>query len=194
MKFRVAAGVIAFASLLLIGRATAHAGTSSDPPAQPRHIVARAVATDQAARGVQVEYRSFSSFAEAISFVTGVDVRIAPGADIQSQTSAIQDAVKSRLLTNTLVGIDYDAASFNSGQGTLTWYVDDPNGCSAGGVFVASSMPAGWDDRVSSAQSFGGCSTWNHYQLTGMTGPYLPCTCSTMGVMDNQTSSERWAP
>ena len=59
--------------------------------------------------------------------------------------------------------------------------------------YAAASMPsAGWNDRVSSAKTYGGCGTNTHYQDSNYVGSQHVCECATMGVMNDETSSERW--
>jgi hypothetical protein len=53
-------------------------------------------------------------------------------------------------------------------------------------------MPSGWNDRVSSSHSYGGCSLNDHFHDANFGGSGIICTCSTMGTMNNQTSSETW--
>ena len=91
----------------------------------------------------------------------------------------------------TVIGEDYMDTSF---QGrSYTWYeTADINGCTDGSYYTAASLPSGWNDDVSSAQSYGGCATYNHFENINFGGSRLTCTCSSMGVMNDQTSSEKW--
>lgn len=91
--------------------------------------------------------------------------------------------------TSTRISIDYDSSGFTGT--TLTWSVDNSSGCN-GFTYSAASMPSGWNDRVSSSHSYGGCANNEHYHDTNFSGAGIDCTCSTMGTMSNQTSSERW--
>ncbi len=94
--------------------------------------------------------------------------------------------------SRTVIGIDYWDAEFQGAS--LTWSANNTVGCNTGLSYSAASMPSGWNDTVSSAKTYGGCSTNTHYEATSSRGTQLVCQCATMGVMNNQTSSERWGP
>lgn len=93
-----------------------------------------------------------------------------------------------------VIGIDYDGPNFTGS--TLVGGTRHTPGCLDGSSFIASSMPAGWNNRVSSARSYSGCNHYYHYEHINFGGAVLDCgdSCSSMGVMENQTSSERWTP
>lgn len=91
---------------------------------------------------------------------------------------------------STRISIDYDASGFTGS--TLIWTVSNTSGCNGGFSYSAASMPSGWNDRVSSSHSYNGCANNWHYHDSTFLGASLSCTCSTMGTMTNQTSSERW--
>jgi hypothetical protein len=90
----------------------------------------------------------------------------------------------------TLISTDYDGGGM-SGM-TLMWTVSNTNGCNGGFQYSAASMPSGWNDRVSSSRSAHGCASNIHYHNTSFGGAAITCTCSSMGAMNNQTSSETW--
>lgn len=92
--------------------------------------------------------------------------------------------------SSTRISIDYDGSGFTGS--TLTWTVSDTLGCNDGSSYSAASMPSGWNDRVSSSHSYNGCANNFHYHDTNFLGAGITCTCSSMGTMNNQTSSERW--
>ena len=92
---------------------------------------------------------------------------------------------------STLISTDYDNANMTGTS--LTWTVSNTSGCNGGFQYSAASMPAGWNDRVSSSQSAHGCAHNRHFHDTGFGGAGVNCTCATMGSMNNQTSSETWS-
>ena len=92
---------------------------------------------------------------------------------------------------STLISTDFDGA--NMSGTSLTWTVSNTSGCNGGFQYSAASMPSGWNDRVSSSQSAHGCAHNRHFHDTNFNGAGINCTCSTMGTMNNQTSSETWA-
>jgi hypothetical protein len=91
---------------------------------------------------------------------------------------------------STTISIDYDSSGFSGTS--LTWTVSNTAGCN-GFTYSAASMPTGWNDRVSSSHSYGGCADNKHFHDSNFGGSGIICTCSTMGTMNDQTSSERWA-
>lgn len=160
---------------------------AGDPPAQAgRNCVARAVA-GSASVGTLSGYRCFQTFAEAIHAATGGAVTLAPGTTPSQLTQSMLDVPS----TSTVIGVDYMDSGFYGGS--LTWSESsDIYGCTDGSYYAAPTMPSGWNDDVSSARSYGGCATYNHFENTYYGGSKLTCTCSTMGVMNDQTSSEKW--
>ena len=97
-----------------------------------------------------------------------------------------------QMSSHTVIGADYGHAHY--GGTSYLWAADNAVGCNTGFSYQAASMPSGWNDTISSAKTFGGCSTNTHYQDDNFGGSTHVCQCSTMGVMNDETSSERWAP
>ncbi|KAA3647671.1 MAG: hypothetical protein DWQ07_01425 [Chloroflexi bacterium] len=133
----------------------------------------------------------FETFAEAAYFASGGVVRLAADFEAAEATEHILNPPGIR--RSTVIGVDYDLSGF--GGNTISWTTSNPNGCSGGSTYAASSMPSGWANKVSSARSYQGCGTYNHYDLTNYGGSVHDCgySCSSMGAMDNQTESERWS-
>jgi hypothetical protein len=121
--------------------------------------------------------RCFSGSAHAARYARGP----APAAFVGTSASAAT--------TSTTISIDYDSSGYTGS--TLTWTVSNTAGCN-GSSYSAASMPSGWNDRVSSSHSYAGCAHNAHYHDTNFLGAGINCTGSTMGTMNNQTSSERW--
>lgn len=98
------------------------------------------------------------------------------------------------LAATTIVGIDY-SGSLYSGT-TLNWTTTNSQGCTGGSSFVSPSMPSGWNDVVSSAKGYQGCNNNPHWESTYYGGASITCmpNCSTMGAIDNKTSSVKWKP
>jgi hypothetical protein len=91
----------------------------------------------------------------------------------------------------TVISIDYRDSNFSGS--TLTWVVDSSyGGCTTGYSYAAPSMPSGWNDVVSSARTYAGCSYNRHYEHTNYGGSKIDCYCATMGAMNDKTSSEKW--
>jgi hypothetical protein len=129
----------------------------------------------------------FNTFSEAISVATGGAVHL-PQA---FQSSQITPALLASSQANTVIGIDWSEPNF-SGV-TLIWTTQG-GGCTGSSTFGVPLMPSGWNNVVSSAQGFGGCNHYWHYDFQNWTGPLLDCGagCGYMGSLDNHTSSERW--
>lgn len=162
------------------------------PPADPepigRHCV---VQIEPVQRGATESEMSkavcFDTFSQAISVATQGDVVLA--GDFQPANLTPSTLVSAS--STTVIGIDYSNANFQGSS--LVWYANNTVGCNTGLSYSASTMPSGWNDVVSSAQTYGGCNNNPHYEHNNWTGASVPCTCSSMGVMDNQTSSEKWS-
>jgi hypothetical protein len=94
----------------------------------------------------------------------------------------------------TVIGIDYKNSNF--GGDSLPWIADNLVGCSTGLSYQAPSMPSGWNDEVSSADAFAGCDSYIHYEDNNYGGSQHECApdCATIGVMNDETSSEKWFP
>lgn len=64
-----------------------------------------------------------------------------------------------------------------------------------GSGYGTDTMAAGWDNVVSSAKSFTGCSTFRHWEYTYHAGASQNCNpCYEMGAMNDRTSSLEWGP
>jgi len=166
------------------------AGSSTDRSAAEDaqiHCVAKAYPIGQSPAVVPPAV-CFDTFGAAIAYATGGAVQIP---DVTSRQLSEAEMAPNGTLGSTIIGIDYTEAQHTGS--TFFWNVDDPNGCLAGAKWQATEMPAGWNDVVSSAYSYQGCDYWYHYEHTGLWGSRLACTCYSMGIMDNLTSSEFWS-
>ena len=132
--------------------------------------------------------RCFSTFAEAIAAVSGGTVRL-PSA-VTPRTLTQRMLRPERAAATVVLSIDYRDSGF--GGTSLTWYDSGTAGCAAN-TYSASSMPSGWNDQVSSSQRYDSCTHNPHYEHVNFGGAIYPCTCSSMGVMNDKTSSEKWS-
>lgn len=134
----------------------------------------------------------YATFAQAIYVATDGEVRL-PAAYVASE---VNDDTFDVASTRNVIGIDY--AQVEQRGSTLTHVArrrcgaPDAKGNSV--KYAASSMASGWNDRVSSAKGYGGCNRFSHFQHEGYGGAERVCSpgCQHMGVMNNQTSSEKW--
>ncbi len=94
-------------------------------------------------------------------------------------------------ITSTVIGIDYKDANY--GGDTLVTEVSDLNGC-LNTDWGTSSLGLWWNNVISSARAYQYCNHSWHYENTDYGGTTLDCgtACSSMGVMDNETSSIIW--
>ena len=150
----------------------------------------------------------FGTFAAALEFASGGELVTGPknAADalrdpaFHAQVDAANDAsdlkVRSgaRALTVwTVISIERD--NVNYGVPGLI-YSGSGGNCSTptGNIdYQEPSMPAGWDNRIESFYSYANC--WvQHFENVGYGGASSALTGSrsTLGVMNNQTSSIRW--
>jgi len=140
-----------------------------------------------------LESKCFDSFSESIRAATKGRVQL----DHTIQPEAVTEymlnggAEKDLADVQVVIGIDWDYTNFAGSS--YTWVVSN-NGCSSSIQYSISSMPAGWDNRVSSARAYSNCNYYYHYQNTNYGGSSVVCNteCSTMGSLDNATSSEKW--
>jgi hypothetical protein len=132
--------------------------------------------------------KCFATFAQAIATATSGKVRL--------ESSVGPRSLSARMLrpqsvaATTVISIDYRDSGF--GGTSLTWYVSGTAGCAANS-YSASSMPSGWNDEVSSSKRYDSCTHNPHYENNNFGGAIYPCTCSSMGVMNDKTSSEKWS-
>jgi hypothetical protein len=148
----------------------------------------------------QVEdFQCFGTFAEAISMATNGRVSLVESVEPQDVTQGMLDeGVQQGMgdasaLQATVIGIEYRDTRFGGSSWTVT---GTPAGCSDGTTYGLTSLPAGWDDVISSARVYGGCSVAIHFQNRnynqGTNGSRVDCTCNTMGIMNDRTSSINW--
>jgi hypothetical protein len=87
-----------------------------------------------------------------------------------------------------VLSIDWTNVNFTGDS--LTW--EQSSKC---GSFQASSMPSGWNDVVSSVETFNGCAN-TLYQNTNFGGNTLSIgrntSAATLGSFNDETSSQKW--
>lgn len=125
----------------------------------------------------------FPTFAEAISFVTGGGIEVDSPAEL---TRAVASGGEFAAAASVLLGIEYTGSGYSGSSGS---------GCGSSTTYGFPSMPSGWNNVISSARSYSGC--WStHYDGTSYTGTRRTCpgACSSMGTMNNRTSSIVFRP
>lgn len=192
------AGFAAIAALTILGSDSAEAAAASNPTEKVQHCTVNINPLQPGAKASEVSAMvCFDTFSEAVAHGTRGAVQL-PAASVPTDlTQAILSENQAKgesqgLLLSTVIGVDYKDANYQGSS--LTWTTGDPNGCSAGATFYADYTPSGWDNNISSAIGYQGCNNYRHFRDVGRFGPYITCTCATMGSMNNQTSAEEWAP
>lgn len=128
----------------------------------------------------------YPTLEDAISVATGGAVNLPTGATQQQVDDALLNQTGG---TSVVLSIDYRDTHY---QGrTFVWYSDHSTGCN-GWNYYQPSMPSGWDNEVSSSHAYTGCNHNPHYQYTKYGGSIYPCTCYSMDIMNDRTSSEKW--
>jgi hypothetical protein len=134
----------------------------------------------------------FGTFAEAMFEATNHHINLDPSSSPADLSDEIINSLDYTDLPDAqvVIGIDWDYTNY--GGNSNIWVVSD-TGCSPSLQYQVPTMPVGWNDRVSSSKAYSNCSFY-HYRDTYYGGPYLICdpNCSTMGSLDNATSSEKW--
>lgn len=100
-----------------------------------------------------------------------------------------RQAIGASPLTSVVLGLDYNDSGYH---GTSTYWTAS-SGCTSTQSWALNYVGDYWNDRISSAHGgFSNCNHYHHYQDIGYGGPQIDChpDCSTMGVMNDATSSE----
>jgi hypothetical protein len=130
----------------------------------------------------------FPTFAEAVFFATDGELSAVSPAELEEAVES-----ESVAMASVVLGYEYKGSSFSGGS--IVLYGTSGSGCGSGSTYGFSSMPTGWNNVVSSAKVFASC--WStHYDYTGYSGDRRTCTgsCSSLGTMDNRTSSILFRP
>ncbi|MEU8079072.1 peptidase inhibitor family I36 protein [Catellatospora citrea] len=178
--------VTAIAALALLGLAA---------PASPAAAAAGDVYCVARVNGEAPQATCFDTFDKALQFASGgVLVDLPKGSGTVAKVEAM-NAGFGTFAVNTVISIDYTGINFTGSA--LIWTGSSGN-CSGplGNIdYQIPSMPAGWDNVVSSYRTFANC--WvKHYELTNYGGAsigYSPTDANIGAAMDNRTSSERWS-
>jgi peptidase inhibitor family I36 len=175
-------------ALLTVGSTAAASSVPSYPDngtGRLKYCVARAEPAGSTATPVATCY---SSFAASIFAATSGRVRLPASAKPGSVTPDQLNASGDDPTTSFVLSIDWMNINFTGGS--LTW--EQSSKC---GSFQASSMPSGWNDVVSSVETFSGCAN-TLYQNTNFGGSTFSIgrnsSAATLGSFNDETSSEKW--
>src|SRR6266498_3369757 len=171
--------------ILVFGIAATEANTA---PSTPSHCYALLSPVDGKSENSShvLEAACFDTFAKAMEAATKGRVHLDPTVRPENVTNEELNNVDGTDLpaTQVVIGIDWDYANY--GGSSYTWVVAD-NGCTDTIQYSVSSMPSGWNDRVSSSRAYSNCNYYYHYQNTNFSGSYNVCNtdCPGMGSLDN---------
>lgn len=140
-----------------------------------------------------VDFQSFGTFAQAISYATGGVILIPEGLSMEDAIAAFEDAMAQQdegALPTTVIAIDYAWSGYRGSS--LIWSAS--RGCAYVNYYYVNSMP-GWNDRLSSTRGYAGCSYNMIYEHNFRGGAVRRCTpnCGSVGCMNNETSSRKWS-
>jgi hypothetical protein len=166
--------------------------SGSKPAIGERHCVVRIdpVKPGQSASRVY-DLRCFATFAQAITAATGGRVHLPANtspAQLTDQVLSPQGVTAAPFV----IGIDYKDWFY--GGTSVTWQ-SDSSGCTSGLWFWSNTMPAGFDNQLSSTRAFSNCNHNTNWENTGQTGAEVICTpdCSYVGdTMNDRISSKTW--
>ena len=192
-RLRLLASSLGISAILVLG-AVVFMGAAHGGERQDVHCVGHLENIPGEKASLLAERGCFSTFGEAVSAATSGRVQIADKQARKLTDAEVQsglDEKASVLGSTTIIGIDYK----NSGYGgdTYLWETSYLPGCSDGTGFGVAGMPSGWNDTVGSATGYSGCNNYLHWEHTWFGGASLNCSCSSMGVMNDATSSEQWS-
>lgn len=175
----------------LTGRA--FATTLGGTPA-PSCLV-QAVPGDTAQRTASVVPLCFDDLAGAVAHATGGLVHIAPTVNTVTQDQLDGGVRGARARgadtssSSIIIGIEYQDPGYG---GASRVYNVNARPCSGGGNYSEPDLRGdSFDDSISSARAYAGCQS-THYQYAKFTGALKACTCSSMGYMDDRTTSIYW--
>lgn len=139
-----------------------------------------------------VSYNCYSTFSQSISAATGGRIHLASSVRPQDVTRAMLQTGESPN-TTFIIGIEYKDSNY---KGDTLSYGTSSGGCSPYQSFGVTSMPAGWDNVISSvAGDLDYCYWTVLWENTNYGGARLNVAGSTSYVgnaMNDQTSSIYW--
>ena len=150
-----------------------------------RHCVLQADEDWDSSDSASPEPVCFSHFPDAVMFATGevIDPDMSPEEyHPMSLTSSQQTAA------TYVVGIEFSNTNYQGATLTLT----STSTC-ASGTKSYPTMPAGWDNVISSAKAYSGCNHSYHYANVSFGGALIDAFTASpnLGLLDNNTSSIR---
>lgn len=174
------------ASLALVSSAQAETLVTRVDAVPALHCIVE-IRSDQSANpGIAGAPTCYPTFSAAIFAATAGTVLLDESFEPKHLTDEMLEPAPE---DHTIIGVAYSGSDYSGtsltwiGHGNCGWFTS----------YSASSMPSGWDNVISSAIEYAGCANNPYFEHTNFGGASIDCTCATMGVMDNQASSAKWA-
>jgi len=100
--------------------------------------------------------------------------------------------VRAEASSGALIGQDFDLTGYRT---LLVQWTGTAYGCTTGSTYAIPNVGTSLNDRIESSKAFSGCNRYYHYQDSYYKGSVQPCgtLCSTLGTMNNRTTSLRWS-
>ena len=178
----------------LVAGVTGQASATTLGGAPAPSCVVTAIPSDAVQRTAPGAPTCFDDLAGAIAYATGGLVHIAPTVDTvtQGQLDGGARAARARgddAASSIIIGIEYKDPGYS---GASRVYNVHATPCSGGGNYSEPDLRGdSFNDSISSARAYAGCQS-THYQYAQYTGSLKACTCSSMGYMDDRTTSIYW--
>jgi hypothetical protein len=141
-----------------------------------------------------VQTECFDTYADALAVATGGRLHVGREFRSSALTQRVLDGAASpaTLLTDWVIGQDWEHN--DRGGRVRTYWVSTSNAPCTGRIWEIDQLDLGWDTIISSAQGFSGCDRFEHWEDPDQQGAVRTCStyCSSMGVLNDQTSSLRW--
>lgn len=175
-----------------------HRSVLTQGVARQAHCVVNSVAqpigdTDMAAPSAAPgPAQCFDTFSDAMFAATGGRVRLPSAVTEDMLDDQILNGKSAATLASFVIGIEFVNRDFQGATLTIT----NAQTC-LGFTQSLASMPAGWNDVVTSAKAFSNCNNSVHFENANFSssGAQINCgaACSFIGnAMNDRTSSIRW--
>jgi hypothetical protein len=131
----------------------------------------------------------FDSFAAAFRHMTRGRVSVSSDLRPEQVTQQMVDAAPE---TVVVLGTDWNWPNYSTSSWSVNWEASST--CTPSLAWQVSYVGDSYNDKFSSAKSYGGCHNFHHYENGGYGGAVQTCSpnCQSFGIMDNQTSSLKW--
>lgn len=180
--------------LLLAFSVEAYAGErQASPTPAGQHCVNRlARVSASGPEAAIVSSTCFATFAESFRHLTRGRVTVPADLRPEQVTQAMVDAAPASVV---VLSTDWNGSNYSGGGlgfSSVNW--EASSSCTASQAWALTYIGDYYNDKIGSSKTYGGCHKGHHYEHGGYGGAVLTCTpnCSSMGVMDNQTSSLKW--